>query len=348
MKKNFRNRMLAVTVAATSSFLLLSGFDSAMTVEDIVSNSQQTIASMNGMSVEFQGVADLSLDMTVADQTQSLAMSGNMDYTVQYTLDPFMVAVTGSMKGEAAALGMSGDVTMDMYLVGQEDGSGIIYACIPATGDDLWHAASIPAEDFTQVKDTVVSSLSGDLSQLSSQTGVDLAAMQSSIYGNMTVSPQPANVDGIECYEVVGAISGDTLAELISQVSSAIPQANIDESTMMMMQMLLAGVKVDITAHYATDNFAPVASKIDLGNSDFSSIAQVIGALMMSSSSSDSSNTPAISMTVNALNASVFCNEQTAPIEVPAEALAAEVEQSLSMSDIAGAATSAAGAAEIG
>ena len=65
MKKNIRNRFLAVTAAAASSFLLLSGFDSALTVQDIQNNVRDAMSSMGGFSADVQAVADLSLDMAM-------------------------------------------------------------------------------------------------------------------------------------------------------------------------------------------------------------------------------------------------------------------------------------------
>lgn len=342
MKKNFRNRLMAVTAAAASSFLLLSGFDSATTVQDIMTNSQAAMAAANSMSAEFQGNADLSFDMSLGGETQSLAMTGNANAVVQYSLDPFVIGVTGGATGDAAAFGLAGDVTFDFYVAAQEDGSGIMYAHIPAMGDDQWHAASVSAEDLTMVKDAIVSSRSGDISAAVGQTGIDVASIQEAVNSSMTVSETPATVDGIECYEVTSVISGDTLSELISQILAAVPQAGIDDSVTMILQMILSGIQIDVTNHYAADTFAPVACVVDLGNSDFSTIGQLIGAMMMSGASDESTEMPEINLNVNALNLTVFFHELTAPIEIPAEALAAEVESAVSAADVTNMAQSAA------
>ncbi len=342
MKKNFRNRLMAVTAAAASSFLLLSGFDSATTVQDIMTNSQAAMAAANSMSCEFQGNVDLSFDMSIGGETQSLAMTGNADVLVQYSLDPFVLGVTGGAAGDAAAFGVAGDIDFDFYLAAQDDGSGIMYAHMPAAGDPEWHAASISADDMENLKTSLAAALSGDTSALAGQAGVDISSLQDAVNSAMTVSESPATVDGIECYEVTYVISGDTLAELVSQILAAVPQAKIDESTTMVLQMILSGVQIDLTAHYATDNCAPVACVIDLGNSDFSMIGQLIGAMMMSGASDDSTQTPEMNLTVNALNLTAAFNEMSTPIEIPAEALAAQVETQISAADVTNMAESAA------
>ncbi len=345
MKKRIRNCLLAVTAAA-SSFLLLSGFDSAVTVQDIMSNSQAYMSAAPGMTCELQGEAHVSFDMTKDDQTQSLPMTGNLGFIVQYTLDPFCFAVTGSASGDVSLLQTSGEVTLDAYMVSQEDGSGTIYMRVPAMGDDAWHAASLPAEDVSQVKNMFTSAMAGDMATVSGQTGIDLAGFQDTIYSNLAVAPEPATVDGLECYEVTGAISGDTFIDLINQVSSAVSQT-IDESTMMVLEMILGGIQIDITIHYATDNFQPVAALVDLSNSDFSMIAQMFSAMMMPADTEDSGEMPMMNLTVNKLYLTAFYAESNAAIEVPAEALAAEAETSLSISDAMDMAGNVAGASGV-
>lgn len=332
MKKSIRNRLIVVAAAA-SSFWLLSGFDSEISVQEIISNSQAAVAASPGLSCQLQGNADVSLDMSLSGESQSLPVTGNVDFTVQYTKEPFCFAVTGTAVGDASVMGMAGDLNIDLYIVSQEDGSGIMYAYMPQIGDDQWHAASVTAEDMTKMSDMVTSSLSGDMSAVSGQTGIDVAALQESMYSDMAVSPEPETVDGIECYEVTSSITGDKLMEVISQVAAAVPEANIDESAMLVLQMVLSGVKVDTTTHYATDTFEPVAALVDLSASDFSSIAQMFGSMMMSSDSTEETQTPEIGVTVNALNIMAFYNPLDSGIEVPEEALAAEVETDASLSD---------------
>ena len=46
MKKGFGNRLFVVTAAAAASFLLLSGFDSTLTVEDVNEKTKEALSTM--------------------------------------------------------------------------------------------------------------------------------------------------------------------------------------------------------------------------------------------------------------------------------------------------------------
>ena len=146
MKKGFGNRLFVVTAAAAASFLLLSGFDSTLTVEDVNEKTKEALSTMNGFSATVSGVADASIDVAADGETQSLAMKGELDYSVQITEEPFALAVSGSMAGDAAAMGVSGGLEMEMYLAQQEDGTGIVYVRVPQGEDTGWHAAALGAE----------------------------------------------------------------------------------------------------------------------------------------------------------------------------------------------------------
>ena len=178
MKKNFRNRLLAVTAAASMSFLLLSGFDSALTAEDVQENMQSAIAAAGGISADVQGTADVSIDISAGGETSSLPISGSMNYSVVLNEDPFFMAVCGSASGDASAIGMSGNLEMDMYLKGQDDGSGIMYVRMPMDDDTGWHAAEVPVETMSQMLQSVQASISGDVAAAGEQLGVDLSSIQ--------------------------------------------------------------------------------------------------------------------------------------------------------------------------
>ncbi len=330
MKKNFRNRLLAVTAAAASSFLLLSGFDSAMTVQELQDNGRAAIAADNGMSIQMIGVADLSLDMTSGEQSQSIPVTGNMDLTLNYTFEPFAMSVVGSMSGDASAFGVSGGGDVAMYLISQDDGTGITYAKSSLAGDNAWHAASVPAEEMTKMKESVSASLEGDFSAVGEKLGIDLNAIQEKFNSLMTVSPEPENVNGVECYEVASTFTGDDIMELLSAVLTAVPNAGIDETTLSTYKMFVSGIQINSVAHYEVSTFRPVAAMIDLGASDFSMIAQLLGAMMFSSE--QSTEAPTIGLTVNALNINASYLDVPESIEVPAEAAAVQPETEISIS----------------
>jgi len=333
MKKGFGNRLFVVTAAAAASFLLLSGFDSTLTVEDVNEKTKEALSTMNGFSATVSGVADASIDVAADGETQSLAMKGELDYSVQITEEPFALAVSGSMAGDAAAMGVSGGLEMEMYLAQQEDGTGIVYVRVPQGEDTGWHAAALGAEDMEKMSETVKASLRGDKTAAAEQLGMDLDAINEQIQANATLAPEAVNVNGVDCYEITQSIDGDTLFSILSEVVEAMPQAGIDSTSLSAFQMLFNGIQVDAVADVSAADFTPVYAELDLGNSDFSMIGQMFGAMAISSQ--DASQTPEISVNVNALKLSMNYGEAPEQIEIPADALAAEIETTMSLSDAA-------------
>lgn len=335
MKKSFRNRLLASAAAASMSFLLLSGFDSSLTAEDVQKNMQEALASMGGLNANVQGTADVTIDISAGGETQSLPISGSMNYTVTLIEEPFQMALSGSASGDASAMGMAGGIEMEMYVMGQEDGTGIAYVRIPEGEDTGWHAAQIPAEDLAQLTQTLKASLSGDASAAGEQMGIDLSSLQEQMIAGMTLEADAVNVNGVDCYELSQTIDGDTLYSVVSEVVGAVPNAGIDESALSAFQMLFSGLRVDAVTDCSVDSFTPVYGSVDMSGSDFSTIGQMLGSMMLSGDGSQ--EMPQIGVTANALNYSVSFSDVPADIEIPAEALAAEVETTLSLSDMSGA-----------
>lgn len=335
MKKNFRNRLLTVTAACAASFLLLSGFDSALTVQEISDNMTAAIKSAGGLSCDVKGTADVSLDVSAGGNAQSLPFTGTVDYSVQLIADPIQIAVSGNMEGDASAMGMAGSMGMEMYLVGNDDGSGTTYVRMTEGEDTEWHAASIPAEDMEKVTNPITAALSGDYSVLGGD--LDLQSIQEELNAQATLAPEEVNVNGVDCYEITQSIDGETFFNLISTVSAAIPQAGLNEETLSAFQMLFNGIRMDIVTDCSVEDFSPVYAGMDLSGSDFTTIAQMFGSMMVPSSEEDA-EAPEIGATVNALNLAMNYSAPPAAVEIPAEALAAEIETSLSLSDVAGAA----------
>lgn len=339
MKKNFRNRFFAVSAAAVMSFLLLSGFDSSLTVEDITGNMQTSMMERGGMSCDVVGTADASIDVTAGGETQSLPISGSLDYSIQMTVEPFAMAISGSAAGDASAMGMSGGIELEMYMLELEDGSGVMYMRLPQGEDTAWHAAALSSDYMESTVGAVKAAFSGDTQAAAKGMGLDLSALQEKFGADAQLAPEAVNVNGIDCYEITQTVDGDTLYGAVSEVLSAMPQAGIDSSSLAAFQMLFSGIRMDTVTDCSVEDFAPVYASVDLSGSDFGMIAQMFGA--MTGQSQDASQIPEVKVNVNALNVAMNYSEAPEQIEVPAEALAAEIETTLSMDDLTNAAQAA-------
>ena len=322
-----------MAAVAASSFLLLSGFDSALTVQDVYEKTSAALAEAGGLNCEAKGIADISIDVSAGGETQSLPINGSMDYSIQLLADPLVIAVSGEMSGDISAMGMAGSMAFEMYLAGQDDGTGITYVRLLDGDDTAWHAAAVPAEDMARISDSIKASLSGDLSMAAETIGTDLSAIKDKLNESATLAPEAVNVNGVDCYETTQTIDGDTLYSIVTEVIKAMPQAGIDEETLSVYQMLFSGIRMDTVSDSSVDTFVPVYAGIDLSGSDFTMIGQMFGAFM-GTGGGDASQAPEISVSVNALNLSMNYLDVPESIEIPAEALAAEIETTVSMPDI--------------
>ena len=329
MKKSFRNRLLAVAAVAVSSVMLLAGFDSSMTVEDLYKKTQEANASLTDFSAHASANGDIKLDVSASGTTQSMPMSGSMDMDIQYTLSPLQFCATGTASGDASALGMAGEIGMDMYMVNSDDGSYTTYVKISGLGDEAgWEAAKIPAESAQQMNDMVAKAMAGDYSEIEQTLGIDVAALQEEFMGKAALAPEAVTVEGRECYELTMTLTGEDIGNLLNAVAEAKPET-IDPTTVQMIQMFAGSLQFNLIQDIDVETFRPVYVKLDMAGSDFTMIGQIIGSLMFSSSSEDEeAPAPEVQLTVNDLSMEYTYDWETpVSIEVPEEALGAEVTE---------------------
>ncbi len=329
MKKNLRNRLLALAAVSVSSIMLLSGFDSSITVEDIVSKSQEANASLKQFSAHAVANGDVQLDATMSGQTQSMPMTGNMDMDLQYTLDPIEYSAIGTMSGDASAMGMAGEAAMEMYMVNADDGALTMYFKVSGMGEEEgWKAAKVPAEAAQMMNDLMTKSLAGDYSGINETLGIDVQALQNDFFSNAVLAPEAVNVEGKDCYEITLTLTGEDIAGLLTKLSEAKPEM-VDPTAIQMIQMFAGSLQVNVVEDIDVETFRPVYVSCDFAGSDFSMISQLIGSMMFSSASSgDEAETPEINLVVNDLSMKItYDYESPVSIEVPEEALGAEVTE---------------------
>ena len=328
MKRANRNRLIAVTAAAVSSFLLLSGFDSALTAQDVIDRAQESMLDMNSISAQVTGVADIMLDMSSGEESMSIPAKGNLDMEVKMVMEPFAYYVGGTMSGDASSFGLAGEMAMEVYMIAEEDGSGKVYVSVSGIeGEEGWHAAPISAEDMQKFADMIEASRTGDLSYASEVTGMDLKALQDQMFSGAELAPDAVNVNGQDCYEISIPVTGDMMSDIISQMAAANEEMGIDETTLSIINMFLNPVRMDVVEDFSVDTFQPVYAGFDLAGSDFSMFGPMIGSLVFNSGENSTEAAPDINLTINALNLSAVYDQEPAVIEVPEEALGAEMEE---------------------
>ena len=330
MKKHIALGLIAGTAAAA---IMLSGFDSAMTVQELHRKSQEAQAAKNSATVSMQMEADAALQIGTDSSTATKAsLNGNADLTISYTLDPFQMKMEGNVKG--TALGHTVDATLSEYFVTDDDGSGIIYANLDTGNGGSWEASRVGKDQMRTVQEALEASKSGDYSKLKEQ-GFDAQALLDQVEKVTTLAPEAVTTGNQECYEMTSTISGSLLSGMLTDVmNSSLSNASgdgLDDQKRQIAETILKSLSVNTKEDYNTETFLPVHMEMDLSGSDFSGLVSRIESLIRAgyTGSAAEPEEPQLSVTVNTLKASADYDFDTpVSIEVPEEARNTPVSES--------------------
>ncbi len=321
MRKSFAG----LIAAGAAAVLMLSGFDSAMTVQELNEKTKAALAGVDKMAFALSGEADAVLSMSdkaQGSQTMDVPISGDVEvYSILY-LDPLQFAVEVSYDADGMGEELSGGVAM--AVMESEDGTGMAYL-LDGTQDPApqWQAQAVEAEKITEFKDMLRKAYQGDLTSLgtvgqTAGTDVDTAALialaeqtSEKIMSQMQVEP------GTDTYTMRATLTGDTFASLLSDLMTASGQT-VDQTTLQIIQVIMSGLKMEISTEFYANTFLPVHFEADMSESDFSLLSSL---LLSSMTGSDNSNASA-SVSVNRLRLSIdYEFNNVDPIELPQEAL---------------------------
>ena len=330
MKKHIALELIAGTAAAA---MMLSGFDSAMTVQELHRKSQEAQAAKNSATVSMQMEADAALQIGADSSTATKAsLNGNADLTISYTLDPFQMKMEGNVKG--TALGNTVDAKLSEYFVTDDDGSGIIYANLDTGNGGSWEASRVGKDQMRTVQEALEASKSGDYSKLKEQ-GFDAQALLDQVEKVTTLVPEAVTTGNQECYEMTSTISGSLLSGMLTDVmNSSLSNASgdgLDDQKRQIAEDILKSLSVNTKEDYNTETFLPVHMEMDLSGSDFSGLVSRIESLIRAgyTGSAAEPEEPQLSVTVNTLKASADYDFDTpVSIEVPEEARNTPVSES--------------------
>ena len=322
-----KKRILGTIAAGAAAVLLLSGFDSAMTVQQLQEKTKEALAQATSMWVVIKGTADADLSMkqnTENGASMDIPINGNCEMDYRISLDPFQAGLSVQYSGEA--MGQGTDGSMEVYLLENEDGTGTEYTGMLSDGLMQWSTGNIEAETFSRMKDMVSSALKGDLSSVEglpeSGMKVDTAALtglmekyQKQITDLAQISPQSALKDDDECYELTMEVTGEFLFQMMSDIMAAGGQTP-DEASLQMVKAAMSGLKVKVDTLIDANTFLPAYGTIDLGESDFSALGNLMAGTMGAAAGDMSAS---VSVDELKLSANFQFNEPVS-VQVPPEA----------------------------
>ena len=120
MKKNL---LIGAVLLGAASFSMLTGFDSALTAQDVVAKCQE--ASLSTNEANAQAVINLDADFAVPAAEIVLGIKSAGTEKVAFTLDPLAMAAEAQIT--ASAMGQDFGVDVSVYGITEDDQFAVYY-----------------------------------------------------------------------------------------------------------------------------------------------------------------------------------------------------------------------------
>ncbi len=258
------NKFMITGLAAFSAVSLLCGFDSAETADSILEKVTAAYESTEDFSAEIEFNLDSSLEVTDSKASSAITMTIDGDISAAYTMDPHAVQAGGTIT--LNTLGLGQDMEGQLYAVPDEDGSFDVYAFTKQTEDDpgTWIFAETGTLDFDEFRDLSRAVSIGDFS------GWNLPEL------SFTLAEKPAEIDGIECYELTTEL--DSANEVFLKLFETADDA-VSENSKKLLDLLLdnlTGLKMKITYYISTSDYLPISVHIDMSDSDLTTLSDLL------------------------------------------------------------------------
>ena len=166
MKRSFT----AAAAAGAAAIMLLSGFDSTMTLQELQEKTKSALSQAESVSVTVNAVADaeLSVQQNVENgASMNVPLNAASDITLNLNMEPLQLQMDLNYSYEAMGQGMGG--MFSTYLMENEDGTATVYSMNSINeGAQQWMQEEVDAQSLSQVKQTLRSAFSGDTTALNS------------------------------------------------------------------------------------------------------------------------------------------------------------------------------------
>ncbi len=299
-----KHRVSGILAVGTAAVLMLSGFDSSITLEELQAQCMDSLAEVTSMSGSVAGAVEGSMMVSGGqgeNSTMDIPIAGNLDVDFAFGLEPLQVDASVDMSGEF--MGQQMYMEMNVIALEADDGTGVMYMRIldPDNPAGEWKAAAMEAADVAQFKGIIQSSLKGDssnadTSSLSSNMGIGMGVDMSALAGVGQSLPDQSEsgfeigsneMDGRQIITLTGSASGAEYAPFIPAALSATGQ-ELDETSLQLVQALVSGLVIDMEAGFEADTCLPIGIYLNLANSDLSELSSVLMTSMMGAESKGS------------------------------------------------------------
>lgn len=310
MKK--KNLLISALLLGASSAMLM-GFDSAATVDDVMSKYMEASQNVADVSANATLNAQVGLSMSSESSgTSTLSVGGTGDFSISYKMDPMSFGMSGGLN--IGMMGVEQAMEMEMYMVPGEDGTYELYSYMDDGTGGTW--------EYT-VSETDQAEIDQALEAIKAASGeFDFSQLP----GTWSLGEEPVDVNGTSCYQLLYTVTYSDLEQLIAD-SMAATGEEMDEEEAAMMEAVLSGLVFNIEVDVDAETYQAQRMYMDMNGSDLTGISTLISmAMAQSSGDSDGPVTmPEISLDISNLYLEATYDYST-PVEVtvPDEALQAK------------------------
>lgn len=317
MKKRF---LAVLAVLGTAS--MLCGFDSAETADSVFSKMQAASVEADSAAVDMDMNVDVAVNIGDGSTTSSIGIVVGGDFSADTTVDPLAVGMEGSI--DLSTFGQTQTLTMKMYSVTNEAGEleSYIYTEDSSLGEGAWTYDNSGALGLDL--DAVMEQLKGLTAQDYAEWGIEY-----------TLAPEAADLDGTECYVLSTVIDAETISTVLDRASALTGEDLAGDESIAQALAILEGLKIDIDYYVDAATYLPVKMHLDMNDSDFSIISQLVQSLMGSED-----DTTTIDIVINDVSVDAAMSYNTVDaVTVPEDAIAAvEAGEASSVQEIVDAA----------
>ena len=282
---------------------MLTGFDSALTAEDIMAKYADASKQTTAFNADIDATLDASLNILGMANDYKLSY----DMTMSATTDPLSYKMSGPVTMEITDT-PSYAADMEMYMVPEGDQYAMYYN-VALNGDPSWSKSTVAAAEVQPIIDQLMSA-SFDFTQFPVV---------------FALADAPVTANGKECYELSASLTLDELVLLVSPYLDSV-NAGVSGEDLQAYASMLPGLQFNFVLDVDTASFRPIAMHLDCDGSDWSAIAATISMIMTMNgvSSEGDESVPQITLDVRTLSMDVVYDYDS-PVEItlPAEAASA-------------------------
>lgn len=257
-----KKKVLLSALLMGASAMMLTGFDSAATAEDVMAKYAEATKAISDFSadVDMNLAVGIGMDIEGVGMNMDVALLG--DLAVDFIKEPLSAKLDGAL-----SLSIPGEeeenVEVQVYAVPGDDGALDCYAHVNDGGESDWEYTFVPSEQMSEITN-MMNNAEVDMTQLP---------------GTLSLGAEAVDLNGVSCYELTNTITYADLETMISEALVASGQFGNEEevqSTLAIVSMAVSDLQLNSVLYIDAATYLPIKARIDFNGSDLTALCQIL------------------------------------------------------------------------